>query len=74
MKGEWVIANIEDEEIKYSYESHSTQKIKGMPWLYCKHCGLVFLRNKLTNWCAKMGCNYSYHKNYESQIKNGGCS
>lgn len=67
--GSWVTAEIKDKEIVYSFESHSPVALKGTPWLYCKYCGLVYLRNKLTRWCIKSGCNNAYHKDYERMLK-----
>jgi hypothetical protein len=68
MKGSWVTVQIEDKEITYSFEAHSPTKLKNTPWLYCKYCGLVYLRNPITNWCIKMGCNYRYHKDYQTML------
>jgi hypothetical protein len=62
--GYWIPAEIEDIEITYSYEKHSPKQLKGTPWLYCRYCGLVYLKNKVTRWCIKMGCNHEYHKDY----------
>ena len=67
--GYWVPAQIEDTEIKYSYEKHSPIQLKGVPWLYCKYCGLVYLKNRLTGWCIRMGCNNSYHPQYNQMVK-----
>lgn len=59
--GHWVPAQIDDEEITYSYEKHAPVPLKGNPYLYCKYCGLVYLKNDFTKWCIRMGCNNSYH-------------
>lgn len=67
--GYWIPAEIEDEVITYSFDPHSPIKLKGTPWLHCKYCGLLYLRNKITRWCIKMGCNNSYHKNYKNMLK-----
>jgi len=69
-QGHWVTTDIEDKEIKYSFESHRPRKLcKTIPWLYCAHCGLLYLKNPLTRWCIKMGCNHSYHNQYKHMLK-----
>lgn len=53
---------------KYTYEPHSfNRKIKH--WNYCGHCGLVALKNSLTEWCIAKGCNFSYHPSYKHKLK-----
>lgn len=67
--GFWVPAQIDDEsEVKYSYESHSTLNLKGTPYVYCRYCGLVFLKNELTRWCIRMGCNNKYHPLFKQMV------
>lgn len=53
------------EQVKYSYEAHSPSKMKQIPWMVCRHCGLVYLKNEITAWAIKMGCNNSYHPDYK---------
>lgn len=67
--GGWITVNLEDEEIKYSYERHNPVVLKGTPWLYCRYCGLLYLNNPITKWCIKMGCNSSYHLQYKMMVK-----
>jgi hypothetical protein len=68
--GYWVPAEIEDEEITYSFEAHKPRKLsKSLPWLYCAYCGLLYLRNPITKWCIKMGCNHSYHTQFNYMLK-----
>lgn len=67
-KSGWVTINISDfdeKEIDYKYERHSPIMLKSTPWLYCRHCGLLYLRNNTTKWCIRMGCLYEYHKDYK---------
>ena len=66
--GYWVPAQIEDQEITYSYEKHAPIPLKGTPWLYCRYCGLLYLSNQFTRWCIRMGCNNSYHPLYEKML------
>ncbi len=59
---------ISDEE-KYTFENHTPIKYKNFPWLVCKHCGLVYLRNRFSQWAVRMGCNNRYHPNHK-KIRN----
>ena len=69
-QGYWIPANIEDEEIKYLFEPHKPRKLtKRIPWLYCGHCGLLYLNNSITKWCIKMGCNHTYHNQFKFMLK-----
>lgn len=64
MSGKWETAKLSDfKEVTYKYEKHNPQKLnKRYPWLVCKSCGLVFLKNKATRKAIKLGCYYSYKK------------
>lgn len=57
------------EVVTYEYEKHAPVKVKWMPWLMCRYCGLVYLNNRLTKWSIRMGCNHSYHPAYEKTVK-----
>lgn len=35
---------------------------------YCLGCGLVMLRNALTDWCVKRGCDYMDHPGYRRAV------
>ena len=37
---------------------------------YCKKCGLVNLRNPLTEWCIAKGCDYDLHTQYANRVRN----
>ena len=51
----------------YKFESHVSTPMGGkLPWRYCKHCGLVFLKNDISRLCVKLGCNYYLNKDYIS--------
>lgn len=67
-KGQWVTVQIEDEEISYKYEAHSIIPLKNTPWLYCKYCGLLVLKNKFSQWCYRMGCLNEYHNQYSQML------
>lgn len=50
----------------YRPEPHAfTSRI--VNYLYCSRCGLIMLRNDFTQWCVKMGCNYSDHPQYKAK-------
>lgn len=37
---------------------------------YCTGCGLVLLRNALTEWCVKRGCDYADDRGYQQALAN----
>lgn len=49
----------------YKMEPHHPVKWKGIPWVVCQKCGLVYLRNPLTEWSIKHGCNSSDHPQFK---------
>ena len=55
--------------MSYVYEKHFPVKVKFMPWLMCKYCGLVFLKNNLTKWCIKMGCAHEDHPAFKKMLR-----
>jgi len=57
------------EKIPYTFEAHNFIKLKNVPWVYCKYCGLLKLNNALTSWCVKMGCNNGDHPNHNNMVK-----
>jgi hypothetical protein len=54
----------------YKMEPHVFATVKKIPWARCKRCGLLTLRNDLTSWCTRMGCNASDHPEYASRCRN----
>lgn len=38
----------------------------------CRKCGLVRLRNALSDWCVKHGCNYDEHPGFAEAMRTGG--
>lgn len=53
----------------YKLHPHSWGQKKRIPWVVCKSCGLIGLRNSLTRWCEKMGCNFDRHPDYRRQAQ-----
>jgi len=43
---------------------HNPAILKGQPWRYCKGCGLVFLKNEITELCKRLGCDFEDHPEY----------
>ena len=44
---------------KFEYEPHTLSKMyKAIPWLVCRYCGLVYLKNAPTQWAIRKGCNW----------------
>lgn len=37
-------------------EAHQWVKWKSIPWLVCKRCGLVWLKNLATSLAVRKGC------------------
>jgi hypothetical protein len=57
-------------EIPYEMEPHAPAKLyKCIPWLVCKKCGLIYLKNDFTQWCIRMGCNNEDHPNYKAAMR-----
>lgn len=54
----------------YKLEPHAFAVSKKLPWQRCKKCGLLTLRNALTEWCIRMGCNVSDHPEYSARCRN----
>lgn len=51
-----------------AFEPHAfTSKIAS--WMYCRKCGLIRLRNPLTDWCVSKGCNYDEHPQYRAKVR-----
>lgn len=44
-----------DKEIIKVYEPHNPVKVKYIPWLVCRNCGLVYLSNEATRKAIKKG-------------------
>ncbi len=53
----------------YKMDPHHFGVMRRLPWLRCKHCGLLTLRNPLTEWCIRMGCNANDHPEYASRAR-----
>lgn len=45
-----------DKNYKIKHEPHVPSKLKCIPWLVCRCCGLVYLNNEATRKAIKKGC------------------
>lgn len=43
--------------------------LKRLSYLYCIGCGLVRLRNRLTDWCVAKGCDHTEHPGYKAAVQ-----
>jgi hypothetical protein len=39
-----------------------------VPYLYCVNCGLLSLKNDLTEWATSKGCDNKYHPSYRNKL------
>lgn len=53
----------------FTMEPHSPVKTSLFSWPVCRKCSLIYLKNALTAWCVKHGCNYADHPSYRSKIR-----
>lgn len=49
--------------------SHNWIKIKSLPWPICSGCGLLKLRNKLTDMAVSCGCDHEDHPRYQKLLR-----
>lgn len=35
---------------------------------YCVACGLIYMKNGLSEWAAKQGCNYKEHPSFKTKL------
>lgn len=52
----------------WSHEPHKFDRFI-VSYPYCSKCGLIRLKNPLTDWCASKGCNYDEHPSYRQKVK-----
>ena len=57
------------ENRKYKHTGHTWTPLKGVGKQVCKGCGLIALRNPLTDWCVEKGCYYEAHPQFKSKVK-----
>ena len=52
----------------FKVEPHTFRSVRRMSWEVCTGCGLVRLKNQLTEWCVRNGCNYADHPGYRGAV------
>lgn len=52
----------------YKYQPHTFIVMKGVGKQICKSCGLMALRNDITNWCINKGCYAEDHPEYQKTL------
>lgn len=57
-----------DQLEEYSFQPHSFNQ-KTYHWPMCSRCGLVRLKNQLTEWCVVKGCLFDLHPAYKPTVK-----
>jgi len=50
-------------------QTHRWHKYKTIAYPVCLGCGLVRLRNPLTDWCVSKGCDYDDLPEYPKMLK-----
>lgn len=55
--------------VPYKMQGHHFIPLARVGKNYCTGCGLVRLRNKISDWCVDKGCNYSDHTAYPAALK-----
>lgn len=53
----------------YKMVAHSWVAMNGTGKQKCSRCGLVRLRNPLTDWCIAKGCYHEDHPQYKAKTK-----
>jgi hypothetical protein len=49
----------------FEMEHHSFTKMRSLPFMVCRKCGLIRLHNFFTEWAVKHGCNSDDHPQYQ---------
>lgn len=60
-----------DAAASYKLVGHQFQQRKRCPYPVCKSCGLVRLRNRLTGYAERYGCDYRKHAAFKAEEKRG---
>jgi hypothetical protein len=61
---------VREEQPKYEgFIPHRWDKLRFLPWLVCRSCGLIRARNLATDWCVRMGCDHEWHPQYKATMR-----
>lgn len=58
-----------DTSDQYTFEPHHFVHVRFMSYPLCTKCGLVFLKNALTAWSVKKGCDARLHPDFKAQVR-----
>lgn len=57
------------EYVPYKMEPHNfTMGVGRTPYRACWNCGLVAMKNELSQWAIRMGCNHKDHSSYQAKL------
>ena len=59
---------MEEQKEAYVYEPHSFTS-KAYHWWMCSKCGLLRLKNGLTEWSVEKGCKADLHPAFKSVVR-----
>jgi hypothetical protein len=64
---------LSEEEPKRTNRGHSFINIsRYVSWpTYCRHCGLIPLKNDISQFCVRLGCDYELDGRYKLWLKTG---
>lgn len=49
---------------------HNVKPLFKTGFRHCQDCGLIILRNSITEFCVKLGCEFREHPKYKAWLKN----
>lgn len=62
----WATVQLVDEKQTYKFVAHQWIRRKNLPWLMCKTCGLLLLKNAFTKWCDSKDCLNEIHSEFSN--------
>ena len=68
MVQEWFFLDLY--RMSYKHEPHKNGKLT-RSFNYCVKCGLIYLKNYISQQCIKLGCEYDEHATVLNWKKNG---
>ena len=49
-------------------DAHEFARLKAIPWPICRRCGLVWLRNPISDWAVRHGCGHADRPDYRAVL------
>ena len=53
----------------YTFKGHTFKPMPRIGKQLCSGCGLLALRNDITRWCIKKGCNYADNPHHKAALR-----